>query len=41
VIDDHHRVVGDTLVWTADGVTFRLESALGMDAAIRLAESLE
>lgn len=41
VIDDQHRVVGDTLVWTADGVTFRLESALGMDAAIRLAESLE
>lgn len=41
VIDDQHRVVGDTLVWTADGVTFRLESALGMDGAIRLAESLE
>jgi len=39
-IDDVHRVVGDTLIWTDGDVTYRLESQLGMDEAIRLAESL-
>jgi hypothetical protein len=37
---DEGRVVGDTLVWTSGETTYRLESALGKDAAIRLAESL-
>jgi hypothetical protein len=37
---DEGRVVGDTLVWTSGETTFRLESALGKDAAISLAESL-
>lgn len=40
-LEDSHRVVGDTLVWTSGGITYRLESALGRDGAIRLAESLE
>jgi hypothetical protein len=40
-IDDSQRVVGDTLVWTTGDVTYRLETTLGMEAAIRLAESLE
>lgn len=37
---DEGRVVGDTLVWTSGETTYRLESALGKDAAIQLAESL-
>jgi hypothetical protein len=37
---DEGRIVGDTLIWTSGKTTYRLESALGKDAAIRLAESL-
>jgi hypothetical protein len=37
---DDRRVVGDVLLWTEDDVTYRLETSLGMEAAIRLAESL-
>jgi hypothetical protein len=40
VIVDSRRVVGDTLVWTRSGLTFRLETSLGQDAAIRIAESI-
>lgn len=40
-VDDVHRVVGDTLIWSDGDVTYRLESQLGMEEAIRLAESLE
>jgi hypothetical protein len=39
-LEDSYRSVGDTLVWTREGITFRLETGLGRDAAIRLAESL-
>jgi hypothetical protein len=39
-VDDTHRQVGDTLIWSTGEVTYRLESALDMDAAIQLAESL-
>jgi hypothetical protein len=39
-VDDTHRMVGDTLVWADGDVTYRLESQLGMEDAIRLAESL-
>ncbi len=39
-VEDSHRQVGDTLIWTTGDVTYRLESSLGMDAAISLAESL-
>lgn len=39
-MDDTYRGVGQTLIWAANGVTFRLETALDRDAAIRLAESL-
>lgn len=35
------RPSANVLVWQRDGVTFRLETALSHDAAIRLAESLE
>jgi hypothetical protein len=35
------RLVGDTLVWERDGVLYRIESGLGMDATLRIAESIE
>jgi Fe2+ transport system protein FeoA len=34
------RLAGDTLLWEVDGVTFRLESALSLEEAIELAESV-
>ncbi|HEX2194757.1 MAG TPA: hypothetical protein VHK63_07380, partial [Candidatus Limnocylindria bacterium] len=34
------RLVGDALVWQEAGAVFRIESALGRDATIRLADSL-
>jgi hypothetical protein len=37
---DSRRIVGDTLLWARGDVTYRLESGLGRDAAIALAESL-
>jgi hypothetical protein len=37
---DSRRVVGDTLIWAADGITYRLESGLGRERTIALAESL-
>ena len=40
VIDDSHRVVGDTLIWSDGDVTYRMESELGMDESIELAEAL-
>jgi hypothetical protein len=39
-VEDTHRVVGDTLVWASDGLTFRIESAVGKDETMRIAESL-
>lgn len=41
VIDDGRRWVGDALAWTDEATTYRIESALGRDATIDLAESLE
>ena len=40
VVDDTHRTVGDTLIWNDGEVTYRIESQLDMDDAIRIAESL-
>jgi hypothetical protein len=38
----HRRLVeGATLLWQVGGVTYRLESGLPMEEAIRVAESLE
>jgi hypothetical protein len=34
------RLAGNTLLWERDGITYRLESALGRDEAIRIAESM-
>ncbi|MFL5768848.1 MAG: hypothetical protein ACJ765_02080 [Chloroflexota bacterium] len=40
VVEDSHREVGDALIWSDGDHTYRLESQLGMEAAIQLAESL-
>ena len=37
---DSRRVVGTSLIWARDGITYRLETALDRDAAVRLADSL-
>ena len=37
---DSRRIVGNTLLWAAGDVTYRLESGLGRDGAIALAERL-
>jgi hypothetical protein len=37
---DQVRLAGNTLLWQRGGIVYRLESALGMDSAIELAESL-
>ena len=39
-VDDTRRWVGDALIWEADGITYRLESALGRDATIEITETL-
>jgi hypothetical protein len=41
VIEDDRRWVDDALIWSDGTTTYRLESALGRDKAIELAESLE
>lgn len=41
MIDDGRRWVGDALAWTDGAITYRLESGLGRDASIELAESVE
>ena len=40
-IEDSRRWVGDALIWTDGEITHRLETSLGRDAAISIAESLE
>ena len=41
IVDDTRRWVGDALIWSEGGTTYRLESALGMDRTIAIAETLE
>lgn len=38
--DERSRLAGNTLLWQRGDVTFRLESALPMEEAIRIAESM-
>lgn len=40
ITSDSRRSVADTLIWTRGDRTFRLETALGRDAAIAIAESI-
>ena len=37
---DTQRLMGDTLAWSDGGVTYRIETGLGRDAAIRLADGM-
>jgi hypothetical protein len=39
-IHDPRRWIGDALIWTRGPVTYRLETSLGRDVAIRFAESM-
>ena len=39
-VDDPRRWVGDALLWSDGTTTWRLETASGRDAAIRIAESM-
>ena len=39
-VHDDRRWVGDTLLWSVGPLTYRLETSLGQDAAIRIAESM-
>lgn len=41
LVQDDRRWVGDALIWADGPVTYRLESALGRDTTLRLAESLD
>jgi hypothetical protein len=40
-VEDARRRVGDTLVWTDGGMLYRLETELGRDTAIEIAESMD
>jgi hypothetical protein len=40
VVPDNRRVVGNTLLWTDGPMTLRLETSLGREGAIRIAESV-
>jgi hypothetical protein len=40
VIEPPNRLAGNTLLWVRGGATYRLETALGRDAALRLARSV-
>ncbi len=40
VVYDSRRLAGDTLAWSVDGTTYRVETGLGQAEAIRIAESL-
>lgn len=40
IVDESRRWVGDALIWSEGDISYRLETSLGRDAAIRIAESL-
>jgi hypothetical protein len=40
-VEDTRRWVGDALIWNDGTATYRIESGLGRDATIEIAESLE
>jgi hypothetical protein len=40
IAHDEIRLAGNVLVWMSDGVTYRIESALGMEESVQVAESL-
>jgi len=40
VVEETRRFVGDTLIWTVGDITYRLETATGLDRALEIATSL-
>jgi hypothetical protein len=40
-VDDARRWVGDVLIWADGPITYRLETSLGREEAIRIAESMD
>jgi hypothetical protein len=40
LVEDETRLTGNVLVWERDGITYRLESALDLEASLAIAESL-
>ena len=40
LVEEHRRWVGDALIWQEGDLTYRIETSLGKDAAVRIAESL-
>ena len=40
IADDQIRMTGNVLVWMSDGVTYRIESGLGLEKSVAIAESL-
>jgi hypothetical protein len=40
VVDETVRLVGDALVWERGGILYRLESGLGLEETMRIAESI-
>ena len=41
ITDDQLRLTGNVLVWMSDGVTYRIESGLGLNESLEIAESLD
>ncbi|MGH8924173.1 MAG: hypothetical protein ACRDWA_05985 [Acidimicrobiia bacterium] len=41
IANDEIRLTGNVLVWMSNGVTYRIESALGLEESLRIAESLD
>jgi hypothetical protein len=40
-VEEDRRWVGDALIWQDGEMTYRMETSLGKEAAVRIAESLE
>jgi hypothetical protein len=40
LVEDRARIAGNTLLWSRDGITYRLETALGMEAALAIARTV-
>jgi hypothetical protein len=40
-VEEGRRWVGDALIWQDGEMTYRIETSLGKDAAVRIAESLQ
>lgn len=41
IFEDSVRLAANVLIWEADGITYRIESELGLEETLEIAESLE